>query len=79
MWIAHFGPALIAKQFAPQADAGLLALAGALPDALFFVFAVLGIETIKYSDKSEKRGYVNFTGGKGSSCFPYDEPLLKKL
>jgi len=74
MWIAHFGPALVAKRFAPQVDPFLLALAGSLPDALFFVLAILGVEEIKYSDKSEKKGYVNFFGGRGSSCFPYVSP-----
>jgi len=37
MWIAHFAPGLVAKPLAPSIPLWLLALAGALPDAAFFV------------------------------------------
>ncbi|KIM31676.1 hypothetical protein M408DRAFT_327142 [Serendipita vermifera MAFF 305830] len=72
MWIAHFAPGLALKRMAPDTPLALLSLAGALPDALFMVFAILGIETIKYSDKSQDPSYRNPTGGRGSGCFPYD-------
>lgn len=43
MWIAHFAPGLAFKRMAPDVPLAFLALAGALPDALFMVFAILGM------------------------------------
>jgi hypothetical protein len=39
MWIAHFAPGLVAKPLAPGIPLWLLALAGTLPDAAFFVLS----------------------------------------
>jgi len=60
MWIAHFAPGLVAKPFAPGIPLWLLALAGALPDAAFFVLSLLGLESF-----SVDKGLMN------RGCFPY--------
>ncbi|GAO52809.1 hypothetical protein SAICODRAFT_51863 [Saitoella complicata NRRL Y-17804] len=58
MWVAHFAPALILKRFAPSTPITLLALAGVLPDFLFFINVLLGLEEIKYRPHE--------------GCFPYE-------
>lgn len=51
---------LIAKTYAPGVPLSLLCLAGAIPDATFFVLNFLGIEAFAVNDEYSKRG-----------CFPY--------
>ncbi|KAJ6587550.1 hypothetical protein DFH09DRAFT_909483 [Mycena vulgaris] len=60
MWIAHFAPALALKPFFPNLPMWALAMAGSLPDAIFFANAMLGIEEFRYSPTLNLRG-----------CFPY--------
>ncbi|KIJ66339.1 hypothetical protein HYDPIDRAFT_86875 [Hydnomerulius pinastri MD-312] len=60
MWIGHVAPALAAKPFAPGVPLSILALAGALPDATFFVLNFLGIESFRVDEGLMNRG-----------CFPY--------
>ncbi|KAF8182985.1 hypothetical protein K438DRAFT_1600127 [Mycena galopus ATCC 62051] len=70
MWIAHFAPALALKPFFPNLPMWALAMAGSLPDAIFFVNAMLGIEEFRYSPTLNLRG-----------CFPYanDYPYSHSL
>ncbi|KAJ7788667.1 hypothetical protein B0H14DRAFT_3576166 [Mycena olivaceomarginata] len=70
MWIAHFAPALALKPFFPNLPMWTLAMAGSLPDAIFFVNAMLGIEEFRYSPTLNLRG-----------CFPYanDYPYSHSL
>lgn len=71
MWIAHYASGLIAKPFAPDVPLSLLALAGALPDAFFFVLSLLGFESFSISSKVIRKG----------GCFPYsaDYPFSHSL
>ncbi|EPQ60345.1 hypothetical protein GLOTRDRAFT_118651 [Gloeophyllum trabeum ATCC 11539] len=70
MWIAHYASGLVAKPFAPGVPLWLLALAGALPDAVFFVLNFLGIESFQVDPGLQKKG-----------CFPYatDYPYSHSL
>lgn len=45
MWIGHYAASLALKPFAPGVPLSLLSLAGALPDASFFILNFLGIES----------------------------------
>ncbi|CAG7854589.1 SubName: Full=Uncharacterized protein {ECO:0000313/EMBL:CCA76130.1} [Serendipita indica DSM 11827] len=71
MWIAHYASGLIAKPFAPDVPLSLLALAGALPDAFFFVLNLGGLESFSISSKVLRKG----------GCFPYnaDYPFSHSL
>ena len=62
---------LIAKPFAPRVPLLVLTLAGAFPDALFFVLQMLGIESFNLDAK------ITQSGG----CFPYtnDYPFSHSL
>ncbi|KZT30899.1 hypothetical protein NEOLEDRAFT_1238075 [Neolentinus lepideus HHB14362 ss-1] len=60
MWIAHYASGLVAKPFAPGVPLWLLALAGAIPDAVFFVLNVIGVESFQVDPDLQRRG-----------CFPY--------
>ncbi|TFK56736.1 hypothetical protein OE88DRAFT_1650171 [Heliocybe sulcata] len=70
MWIAHYASGLVAKPFAPGVPLWLLALAGAAPDALFFVLNFFGIEAFQVDPGLQKKG-----------CFPYatDYPYSHSL
>jgi len=70
MWIGHYSAGLAAKPFAPGVPLSLLCLAGALPDAIFFMLNFLGIESFSVDPKLTKRG-----------CFPYatDYPYSHSL
>ncbi|KAH7927238.1 hypothetical protein BV22DRAFT_1007297 [Leucogyrophana mollusca] len=70
MWIAHFAPGLVAKPFAPGVPLSLLALAGAIPDATFFILNFFGLESFSVDPKLMRRG-----------CFPYatDYPFSHSL
>ncbi|EGN93168.1 hypothetical protein SERLA73DRAFT_190053 [Serpula lacrymans var. lacrymans S7.3] len=70
MWIAHFAPGLAAKPLAPSVPLSLLALAGAIPDAAFFVLSFLHLESFRVDPNLMKRG-----------CFPYatDYPISHSL
>ena len=61
---------LVAKPFAPRVPLFVLTLAGALPDAAFFVLQFLGIETFNFDASIAKHG-----------CFPYtnDYPYTHSL
>ncbi|KAI0962358.1 hypothetical protein AcW1_001200 [Taiwanofungus camphoratus] len=61
MWIAHYASGLIAKPLAPAVPLWLLCLAGALPDAVFFVLQFLGIESFRLDPALAAR----------PACFPY--------
>jgi hypothetical protein len=58
MWVSHFAPAFYLKPLSPSTPLGLLALAGALPDILWLILSITGIEEITY----------NLHDG----CFPYN-------
>lgn len=62
---------LVAKPFAPRVPLVVLALAGALPDAVFFILQFLGIESFNLDQAIANRG----------GCFPYtnDYPLSHSL
>jgi hypothetical protein len=47
--IAHLGVGLAAKQFAPKAQLGVLLVASEVIDLLWGVFALTGVENMKYS------------------------------
>jgi hypothetical protein len=47
--IAHLGVGLAAKQFAPKAPVGVLLVASEAIDLLWGVFALTGLENMKYS------------------------------
>ncbi|KAF9245743.1 hypothetical protein BU15DRAFT_40581 [Melanogaster broomeanus] len=70
MWIGHAVSALTAKPFAPSVPLSVLALAAALPDALSFVFSLLGFESFDIDEDLVKRG-----------CYPYvaDYPYSHSL
>lgn len=70
MWVAHYAAPLAIKPFAPEVPLSLLCLAGALPDALFFILNFLGIESFSVDQTLAKRG-----------CFPYatDYPYSHSL
>jgi hypothetical protein len=53
---------LVAKPFAPNVPLSVLALAGASPDALFFVLNLLGVESFEVKSKFIRKG----------GCFPYE-------
>lgn len=71
MWIAHFASGLVAKPFAPRVPLAVLAFAGAMPDALFFVLQFFGIESFNLDESIARQG----------GCFPYtnDYPLSHSL
>lgn len=62
---------LIAKPFAPRVPLVVLALAGALPDAVFFILQFLGVESFNLDQSIANSG----------GCFPYtnDYPLSHSL
>ena len=66
----HFGIGLIAKPFAPRVPLIVLAFAGVLPDAKFFLLQFFGIETFNFGAGIARRG-----------CFPYtnDYPYSHSL
>ncbi|KAH9949396.1 hypothetical protein B0H21DRAFT_777358 [Amylocystis lapponica] len=70
MWIAHYVSGLVAKPFAPLVPLSVLCLAGALPDALFFLLQFVGIESFNLNPALIPRG-----------CFPYsnDYPYSHSL
>ncbi|OCH95660.1 hypothetical protein OBBRIDRAFT_766806 [Obba rivulosa] len=70
MWVGHYASGLIAKPFAPTVPLWLLALAGAVPDAIFFILQFFGIESFNLDPKLIPRG-----------CFPYsnDYPYSHSL
>ena len=61
---------LFAKPFAPRVPLIVLALAGAAPDAAFFLMQFFGLETFNFDSSLVKRG-----------CFPYsnDYPYSHSL
>jgi len=70
MWVAHYAQGLMAKPFAPRVPLIVLTLAGAAPDAAFFLMQFFGIETFNFDRSVAKRG-----------CFPYtnDYPYSHSL
>ncbi|KIP11743.1 hypothetical protein PHLGIDRAFT_63177, partial [Phlebiopsis gigantea 11061_1 CR5-6] len=70
-WIAHFASGLVAKPFAPRVSLAVLAFAGPMPDALFFVLQFFGIESFNLAESIARQG----------GCFPYtnDYPLSHSL
>ncbi|KAH9858314.1 hypothetical protein C2E23DRAFT_865209 [Lenzites betulinus] len=70
MWIAHYASGLIAKPFAPTVPLSILALAGALPDVVFFILQFFGLETFNL-DESITRGCFPY-----SNDYPYSHSLL---
>lgn len=71
MWIGHVAPGLVAKVFAPGVPLWLLALAGFLPDAAFFILNFFGVERFRMHEELARRG----------GCFPYatDYPYSHSL
>ncbi|KAF8574032.1 hypothetical protein K439DRAFT_1373602 [Ramaria rubella] len=70
MWVAHFAPGLTAKPFVPNVPIWVLALAGALPDALHFVLNLMQIESFNFDNSLVRK-----------SCLPYsnDYPFTHSL
>ncbi|KAF8516050.1 hypothetical protein JB92DRAFT_2716243 [Gautieria morchelliformis] len=70
MWVAHIAPGLIAKPFVPNVPLWVLALAGALPDAIHFILNLLRIESFNFDPALASKG-----------CFPYsnDYPFTHSL
>ncbi|KAF8315927.1 hypothetical protein DL93DRAFT_2227199 [Clavulina sp. PMI_390] len=74
MWIAHFAPAFARKTVSPNVPLWVLALAGSIPDAAFFVNAILGIESFRYNTTLEARGCFPY-----SNDYPYSHSLVGVL
>lgn len=62
---------LVAKPFAPRVPLAVLTLAGALPDVVFFLLQLVGIETFNFDQSIVRKG----------GCFPYtnDYPFSHSL
>ncbi|TCD62633.1 hypothetical protein EIP91_006617 [Steccherinum ochraceum] len=71
MWIAHYAQGLIAKPFAPRVPLIVLALAGAAPDAAFFLMQFVGIETFNFDKTLVKKGCFPYTND-----YPYSHSLV---
>ena len=62
---------LVAKPFAPIVPLSVLALAGALPDVVFFLLQFFGIETFSLDGSLISRGCFPY-----SNDYPYSHSLL---
>jgi len=73
MFIGHFGAGLVGKKLAPELNLGALFLACQLPDLIWPVFVLLGIEHVSVDYSATLVTPLNF------SFYPYSHSLVASL
>lgn len=79
MLVGHFAVAFVGKRLEPKASLGTLVLAAMLPDLLWPIFTLAGLE---YSDRrtlAEKGIDVMQSGGRSPSARVFDAPFSHSL
>jgi hypothetical protein len=72
MFVGHLGAGLAAKRLAPEVGLGVLFLAAMWLDALFWIFVLLGLESVHFPASAGEARYPTFT-------FPYSHGLAGRL
>lgn len=73
MFIGHFGAGLVGKKFAPELNLGILFLACQLPDLIWPVFVLLGIEHVSVDYSATLVSPLDF------SFYPFSHSLVASL